>query len=179
MNFARVPIKYSPNLASTSGAYVGSMSNDFGNEERFAENLSVTYRKEDLSIYKPRSRSFSVLNQIQNEFGFLESIVLSTASSSQHATLFPNGAIWFYVLPFKFRLLTPLSRFIRTLFLYFDLALGKFMPNCWRTILAIQNLENIHGFQLDPCILINWYHVKENTHKRDRNMLNALTVIRF
>lgn len=47
------------------------------------------------------------------------------------------------------------------------------MPNCWRTILAIKILKNIYDFQLDPCILLKWYHVKENTHESFRNILNV------
>lgn len=32
----------------------------------------------------------------------------------------------------------------------------------------------MHGFQLNLCVLLKWYHVKENTYKKDRYMLNAL-----
>lgn len=113
------------------------------------------------------------MTRTRNEFYFLEFVELNTASSSEHDTSSRYGAICFYVLLFKFGLRLPFLRFIRAFLSYFGLSSGKLMPNCWRTIMAILVLENLHDFQLDNCILLKWYNVKENTHERDRYMLNA------
>lgn len=78
-----------------------------------------------------------------------------------------------YVLPFKFGLCFPFPHFIRAFFSYFDLAFVQLIPECWMKIFTIQILENIYGFRLYPCMLLKWYHVKENTHKSFRYMLNV------
>lgn len=86
MNLAKVPLRYSSNSASISGALAESECNKSEDEEKSSEILNKVQRKEDPSSYKPRIRSFRALNRILNKFNFCETVELSTASSSQCST---------------------------------------------------------------------------------------------
>lgn len=63
-------------------------------------------------LYKPRIGNFRALNQILNEFHFLETVKLSTTSSSERATTSRDNVVLFHMIPFKFGLRLILPRFI-------------------------------------------------------------------
>lgn len=159
--------------ASTTEAFRSDESYGDENEREASDSKEASQGKVNLLSYKATKKRFRALSYIWYKFQFIASVEISIASDSDCATFSQKVVVCFYELHFKFKLRLPFPHFIRAFQSYFNLTPTTLMLNCWRTILAIQTLENIYGFRVEPCVLLKWYHMKENTHEHLRYVLNA------
>ena len=94
----------------------------------------------DLENNPDSSLSQEYLNNIINKYGLPPNVEVRLPCIREKVDYPDEGWMCFYVVPFILCLSFPISGTPRDLLIHYDLALAQFMPNTWRTLMALRIL---------------------------------------
>lgn len=113
------------------------------------------------------------LNKMKNKYGLPPNVEVKLPWIREKADSPNEDWVYFYTFIFKFSFKFPITKFVKEIIIYYNLAPTQLMPNAWRILLGIEVLAERLGIEFLMSEFINCYSLVENNDDLSRYLFRS------
>ena len=102
------------------------------------------------------------LNKLKSKYGIPPNVEIRLARPGEKADSPNEDWTCFYTCIFKYGFRFPISKFVKDVLVYNNIAPAQLMPNAWRVLLGMEVLSEMLDITFTIPEFVNWYCIVEN-----------------